>query len=114
MLSRVTCATTVLEGEFAAVHMLLEQVRHSPDAIELDIITDSLTVARVMNSDARRPFALNYERRAMAELDKVRARGDGSGQLGARPRWQPAQRARRSRRGGRPPLQAMGAAAGSD
>ncbi|EEI15947.1 ribonuclease HI [Corynebacterium lipophiloflavum DSM 44291] len=75
VLSRVTCATAVLEGEFVAVHMLLEQVRHSPDAIELDIITDSLTVARVMNADARRPFALDYERRAMAELDKVRACG---------------------------------------
>ena len=75
VLSRVTSATTVLEGEFAAVHMILEQVRYCLDARELDLVTDSLTVARIINSHSRRPVAQDYERRAMAELDRVRASG---------------------------------------
>ncbi|WP_165164521.1 ribonuclease H family protein [Corynebacterium qintianiae] len=68
-------AKTVLEGEFAAIAMVLRRLKSSKTAREVDILTDSLTAARATNSSTPRPFAGEFERSCVAELDKVRARG---------------------------------------
>ena len=68
-------ASTVAEGEFAAIRMVLSRLKRSTTAREVDIITDSLIAARVINAGCARPGAGNFERTCLAELDKVRARG---------------------------------------